>query len=178
MAAITICSDFGGPQNKVSHCFHCFPIYLPCDGTRCHDLIQRFLLTENTCTHTHTHTHTHLKLRNLGLFGVYEDANVWPLWNHSFDMHLTIWSLCILCILSILCFLILSFLRCTIVVAAVVDCYKGRGSAGWGQASCVHLEFSQDSLSGRLWCDGLMTATSFVYWYDSQYFSFTLSSIC
>ena len=22
------CSDFGGPQNKVSHCFHCFPIYL------------------------------------------------------------------------------------------------------------------------------------------------------
>ena len=25
--------------NKVSHCFHCFPIYLPwSDGTRCHDL--------------------------------------------------------------------------------------------------------------------------------------------
>ena len=23
------CSDFGGPQNKVSPCFHCFPIYLP-----------------------------------------------------------------------------------------------------------------------------------------------------
>ena len=22
-------SDFGAPQNKVSHCFHCFPIYLP-----------------------------------------------------------------------------------------------------------------------------------------------------
>ena len=29
MAAITICSDFGAPQNKVCHCFHCFPIYLP-----------------------------------------------------------------------------------------------------------------------------------------------------
>ena len=29
MAAITICSDFGAPQNKVSLCFHCFPIYLP-----------------------------------------------------------------------------------------------------------------------------------------------------
>ena len=30
---------FGAPQNKVSHCFHCFPIYLPWnDGTRCHDL--------------------------------------------------------------------------------------------------------------------------------------------
>ena len=30
---------FWSPQNKVSHCFHCFPIYLPwSDGTRCHDL--------------------------------------------------------------------------------------------------------------------------------------------
>ena len=39
MAAVTICSDFGAPKNKVSHCFHCFPIYLPwSDGTRCHDL--------------------------------------------------------------------------------------------------------------------------------------------
>ena len=28
MVAITICSDFGGRQNKVWHCFHCFPIYL------------------------------------------------------------------------------------------------------------------------------------------------------
>ena len=27
-AAITICSDFGAPKNKVWHCFHCFPIYL------------------------------------------------------------------------------------------------------------------------------------------------------
>ena len=26
MAAVTICSDFGGPQNKVCHCF---PIYFP-----------------------------------------------------------------------------------------------------------------------------------------------------
>ena len=23
MAAVTICSDFGAPQNKVCHCFHC-----------------------------------------------------------------------------------------------------------------------------------------------------------
>ena len=39
MAAVTICSDFGAPKNKVSHCFHCFAIYLPrSDGTRCHDL--------------------------------------------------------------------------------------------------------------------------------------------
>ena len=39
MAAVTICSDFGAPKNKVWHCFHYFPIYLPwSDGTRCHDL--------------------------------------------------------------------------------------------------------------------------------------------
>ena len=29
----------GPPQNKVSHCFHCFPIYLPwSEGTKYHDL--------------------------------------------------------------------------------------------------------------------------------------------
>ena len=34
MDAITICSDFGAQENKVSHCFHCFPICLPwSDGT-------------------------------------------------------------------------------------------------------------------------------------------------
>ena len=29
MAAVPICSDFGAQDNKVCHCFHCFPIYLP-----------------------------------------------------------------------------------------------------------------------------------------------------
>ena len=29
MAAVIICSDSGAPKNKLSHCFHCFPIYLP-----------------------------------------------------------------------------------------------------------------------------------------------------
>ena len=32
MAAVTICSDFGAPQNKVWHCFHCFP-------TICHEVM-------------------------------------------------------------------------------------------------------------------------------------------
>ena len=37
MAAVTSCSDVGAQENKVSHCFHCFPIYLPwSDGNRCH----------------------------------------------------------------------------------------------------------------------------------------------
>ena len=26
MAAVTVCSDFGAQENKVCHCFHCFPI--------------------------------------------------------------------------------------------------------------------------------------------------------
>ena len=39
MAAVTICSDFGAPKNKVWHGLHCFPIYFPwSDGARCHDL--------------------------------------------------------------------------------------------------------------------------------------------
>ena len=29
VAAVTICSDFKAPQNKICHCFYCFPIYLP-----------------------------------------------------------------------------------------------------------------------------------------------------
>ena len=29
MATVTIYSDFGAQKNKVSHCFHCSPIYLP-----------------------------------------------------------------------------------------------------------------------------------------------------
>ena len=39
MTAVTICSDFGAQENKVCHCFHCFPIYLPWhDGTGCHSV--------------------------------------------------------------------------------------------------------------------------------------------
>ena len=39
MAAVTIFSDLWAQENKVCHCFHCFPIYLLwSDGTRCHDL--------------------------------------------------------------------------------------------------------------------------------------------
>ena len=39
MIAVTICSDSGVPPNKASHCFHCFPIYLPwSDETGCPSL--------------------------------------------------------------------------------------------------------------------------------------------
>ena len=32
MAVVTIYSDFGAPQNRVCHCFHCFPVY-------CHEVM-------------------------------------------------------------------------------------------------------------------------------------------
>ena len=45
MAVVTIYIDFGAQENKICHCFHCFPIYLPwSDRTGCPDL--RFLNVE------------------------------------------------------------------------------------------------------------------------------------
>ena len=39
MASVTIHSNFGAKENKVCHCFHFFPIYLPLNGgIGCHDL--------------------------------------------------------------------------------------------------------------------------------------------
>ena len=39
VAAVTVCSDFGAQENKICHCFHFFPFYLPwSDGTECQDL--------------------------------------------------------------------------------------------------------------------------------------------
>ena len=38
-AAVTVCSGFGTQEDKVCHCFHCSPIYLPwSDGTGYHNL--------------------------------------------------------------------------------------------------------------------------------------------
>ena len=39
MAAVTVHSDFGVQENKICHCFHSFPFYLPwSDGTGGHNL--------------------------------------------------------------------------------------------------------------------------------------------
>ena len=39
MAAVTTCSDFGAPENKICHCFCFSPFCLArSDGTGCHDL--------------------------------------------------------------------------------------------------------------------------------------------
>ena len=67
MAAVTICSDFGAPQNKVCHHFYGFPIYFPwSDGTRCHDLssllpkMLMFTLTISCLTTSNLPWHTDL----------------------------------------------------------------------------------------------------------------------
>ena len=45
MDAVTIHSDFGAQENRVSHCFHLFPVYLPwSDRTGCHDLFLNVIL--------------------------------------------------------------------------------------------------------------------------------------
>ena len=42
MPAVTILSDFGAQENKMCHCCHSVPFYLPwSDGTRCHDLFSK-----------------------------------------------------------------------------------------------------------------------------------------
>ena len=58
MAAVTICSDFGAPKNKVCHCFHCFPIYLPwSDGTGCHEFSFLNVEFEDNCFTLLCHFH-------------------------------------------------------------------------------------------------------------------------
>ena len=50
MAAVTICSDLGAPQNKVCHCFHCFSIYLP--WAREHNKSFGLALEKDMATHS------------------------------------------------------------------------------------------------------------------------------
>ena len=46
-SAFIICSDFGAQENKVCHCFHCFPMFLPWrDGTGCHDFFKCWVLNQ------------------------------------------------------------------------------------------------------------------------------------
>jgi len=49
-AAVTICSDFGAPQNKVCQCFHIYLLWS--NGTQCHDL--SFLNVEFQANLQHT----------------------------------------------------------------------------------------------------------------------------
>ena len=52
MAAVIIHSDFGVQENKVCHCFHCFPLYLPrSDGIRDHAFLY-WMLTFKPALHS------------------------------------------------------------------------------------------------------------------------------
>ena len=51
MAAVTTCSDFRAQDNKVCHCFHCFPIYLPwSDGSGCEESESRSIISDSLWT--------------------------------------------------------------------------------------------------------------------------------
>ena len=51
-AAIIICSDFGAQENKICHCFHFCPFYLPitADGDCSHEVKRCSLLGRNVMT--------------------------------------------------------------------------------------------------------------------------------
>ena len=72
MAAITICSDFGAHQNKVWHCFHCFPIcslYLLIKIS-CHPnaLNQRLLQEKEILFHSSVTSLHHCTLSEISLY--------------------------------------------------------------------------------------------------------------
>ena len=51
MTAVTNYGDFGAQENKVGHCFPCFPLYLPwSDGAGCHDLCLWVLSFKPACS--------------------------------------------------------------------------------------------------------------------------------
>ena len=54
MAAVTFCSDFGAQENKVCHCFHCFPVYccevMGPDGDCSHEIKRCLLLGRKVMT--------------------------------------------------------------------------------------------------------------------------------
>ena len=75
MAAVTIWSDFGAQENKISHCFHFSPFCLPwSDGTGCHDHI-----LEEKCFTTLFYSWTHQDSEVMGgVVGVSALATLFP----------------------------------------------------------------------------------------------------
>ena len=49
MDAVIICSDFGAQENKVCHCFRCFPIYLACSRYPKNVYIKQPFLDTDAC---------------------------------------------------------------------------------------------------------------------------------
>ena len=69
----------GAQKNKVSHCFHCFPIYLPwSDGTGCHDLVS---------WHGMSFPRFRLK-KDSGFVGI----SLWKATRHVVNHFITLWT--------------------------------------------------------------------------------------
>ena len=135
MAAVTICSDFGAPQNKVCHCF---PIYFPwSDGTWCHDL--RFLNVEFKPTFSLS-TFTFIK----GLFSSSSllpkgwcHLHIWGYWYFSWQS----WFQLVLLPAQ-------SFLWCTL----HISCQMSPMGQNCPQLSSTALGRCRCWLTGVLWC--------------------------
>ena len=70
------------PPKKVSHCFHCFPIYLPrSDGTRCHD--RSFLKVEFKPTFSLSSFTSIKRLFSSSVFSAAKNSIV-----HNKDLHI------------------------------------------------------------------------------------------
>ena len=93
MAANHICSDFGAPKNKVSHCFHCFPcfpIYSSNQLYFSHTLLQKLLGPLSSLRPQHT--------------GGISDLSIWRLFSNSHPSShqvpgtpLNQWALALMC---------------------------------------------------------------------------------
>ena len=82
MTTVTICSDSGAQEHKISHCFHFFPIYLPwSDRPRYHDLnFSNVEFQGSFCTllfHPHQEALSALRAQEFHL----EGWNHWLLWD-------------------------------------------------------------------------------------------------
>ena len=75
---------FGAQENKVSHCFPCFPIYLPwSDGTRCHDLrfFQCWVLSQlfpSPLSNSSRGTLVHLRCHESGVICISKVIDILP----------------------------------------------------------------------------------------------------
>ena len=94
MAAVTICSDFGAPKNKVWHCFHRFPIYFPWSDGLPLSLgdCEQLLLWTWVCRCLWGHvSHPFGYIPRCGIAPFFEEpSDCFPQWSHHFTFPLTV----------------------------------------------------------------------------------------
>ena len=77
MAAVSICSDFGAPKNKVWHCFHFFPIYSPWSAFWMLSFKPTFSLSSFTFIKRLFSSSSLSAVRVVSFYSGMRDSNVW-----------------------------------------------------------------------------------------------------